>query len=29
LKLDPNHAMAMELREELLMAQPALVEARV
>jgi tetratricopeptide (TPR) repeat protein len=29
LKLDPNHAMAMELREEVLMAQPASVEARV
>jgi tetratricopeptide (TPR) repeat protein len=29
LKLDPNHAMAMVLREEVLMAQPALVEARV
>jgi hypothetical protein len=30
LKLDPNHAMAMDLREELLMERPASsIEARV
>jgi tetratricopeptide (TPR) repeat protein len=29
LKLDPNHAMAVDLREELLSEQPASIEARV
>jgi tetratricopeptide (TPR) repeat protein len=29
LKLDPNHAMAVDLREELLLEQPASIEARV
>jgi len=29
LKLDPNHAMAMDLREELLTQQPVSIEARV